>query len=614
MKIEKKIINKIPFATSRLARSCAASGVINLGIFFIFVILLTNCFSPLGGQDEIGVTISLGSGQGRFTAASHERRVIVVTTPGGEQTIELSSNQTAVTISGRPGTWNILVMYYDNDLQLPEGGANISIDIQMGPPINIEPAINAFLFIPISNETDLRRIAVVQDRPNVLNKDYILTRSISLSSAPWIPIGTDLLSSATQYTGTFDGNGYTISGLTINNPNSNNQGMFGIIGNGGEVKNLGLINVNITGNNNVGGLVGIKNNNTTIQHSYVTGTVNGNENIGGVAGTNNGTVQNSYSTGTVTGNQNIGGVVGINNSGSTVRNSYSTGTVTGIGIDGVIGVNINESIANAGGVVGNNSGTVANSYSTGTVSGTGSSIGGVAGLNTSIVEYSYATGSVSGINAGRVGGVVGRQEGSSSRVRYVYATGAVSGSSGIGGVVGYMSSSSNIQHSYSTSNVNGAIAGGVVGQIWSGNVEYSYATGAVSSTSSIGGVVGGINTANIVRNSLALNPSLTGAIASSLGRIVGSGSLSTMLNNYARSDMQFSITPDPDGTFELNGKHGEDITVADYHSASWWTNAGNWDGGAWDATNAEGNAIWDIAPGRLPRLNGVGGNQNPSVN
>ena len=67
-----------------------------------------------------------------------------------------------------------------------------------------------------------------------------------------------------------------------------------------------------------------------------------------------------------------------------------------------------------------------------------------------------------------------------------------------------------------------------------------------------------------------------------------------------------TIFPSHDAT--LNGKDGEDISAADYHSRAWWTNPDNWDGGAWD------ESIWDIADGRLPTLRNMPqGAQNPRV-
>jgi hypothetical protein len=172
--------------------------------------------------------------------------------------------------------------------------------------------------------------------------------------------------------GVFDGNGHVISSLTIDAMTQDNIGLFGYVG--GQIKNLGVTNVNITGRNCVGGLVGW--NEGTITACYATGSVNG-------AG-----VENWY----------IGGLVGLNFFG-TLTNCYAAGSVSGTDSTGV------------GGLVGDNElGTLTNCYSTGAVSGYGG-VGGLAGWNSygSLISC-YATGSVSG-NSFDVGGLVGYSAG-----------------------------------------------------------------------------------------------------------------------------------------------------------------------------------------------------------
>jgi hypothetical protein len=166
-----------------------------------------------------------------------------------------------------------------------------------------------------------------------------------------------------KFTGSFDGQNQTISNLSINRLDY--VGLFGRIDSSAEVENVGVINVNITGESYVGGVVGF-NDNGNISNSYSTGNVTGFDYVGGLVGGNSGTVSNSYSTGNVTGESyHVGGLVGRNY--GTVSNSYSTGNVTG------------ES--DVGGLVGkNNNSIVSNSYATGSVSGE-SYVGGVVGFN-----------------------------------------------------------------------------------------------------------------------------------------------------------------------------------------------------------------------------------------
>ena len=177
----------------------------------------------------------------------------------------------------------------------------------------------------------------------------------------WIPIGSD----SSRYSGTFDGNNYTISGLYIDSSSANDQGLFGYVG-----------------------IVG------TVQNLSVSGTVSGGTYVGGVVGQNNGNVEDCDFTGSVTGSgKYVGGVVGYNGDISTVENCCNTGAVSG-----------GECV---GGVVGLNSGTVENCYNTGTVTGTDDYVGGVVGQSFSAsVTNSYNTGEVSGTDD-YVGGVVG---------------------------------------------------------------------------------------------------------------------------------------------------------------------------------------------------------------
>lgn len=123
----------------------------------------------------------------------------------------------------------------------------------------------------------------------------------------WTPMGTDY-DPYNPYTGTFDGDGHTITGLTINLPNQWCVGLIGCLG--GKVQNLTLAGAKINGSHYVGGVVGF--NSGTVTGCYATGDVSGYSDVGGVAGRNyNGTVTGCYhAAGEVSGNMNVGGVTG----------------------------------------------------------------------------------------------------------------------------------------------------------------------------------------------------------------------------------------------------------------------------------------------------------------
>ncbi|WP_317202167.1 YDG domain-containing protein [Janthinobacterium sp.] len=154
----------------------------------------------------------------------------------------------------------------------------------------------------------------------------------------FVPVGRF----ASQFTGSLDGKGNTISGLNINLPTSDNVGLFGAVGSGGSVSNVGLEGGGVTGRNNTGGLAG--RNGGTISQSYATTPVTGNGNVGGLAGYNTGTISNTYASGAVAGAAQVGGLVGQNYAGS-VSTSYSSGAPTGSsGVGGLVGLNYAGSV------------------------------------------------------------------------------------------------------------------------------------------------------------------------------------------------------------------------------------------------------------------------------
>ncbi len=238
-----------------------------------------------------------------------------------------------------------------------------------------------------------------------LSGKYILMNDIDMVSVTdFVPIG-----GSNGFAGIFDGNGFVIKNLTINDTSSEYVGLFGM--NQGTIKNVGVENVNVTGNGAVGGLVGINGGTGVVSNSYVSGSVTSlsdSSNVlygaGGLVGANflGGTITDSKSSGTVIGKGYTGGLVG-GNFVATLKNSYSTSSVSGVIAGGLVGY-----FAGASGVDDVN-GAISNSYATGAVNGTvnaGGLIGQtyVSGGEANIVN-SYATGTVTG--NGNIGGLVG---------------------------------------------------------------------------------------------------------------------------------------------------------------------------------------------------------------
>ncbi len=278
-----------------------------------------------------------------------------------------------------------------------QGHPSIEQDKLMLPHLNIGdnvPAIscppepdNIDGFYEIYTATQLRWFATeVNDGATTINGK--LMQSIEVSeynldgAAPdkkyhWTPIGKDFDHS---FKGIFDGNGYKVSGVYIEDSSDDAYlGLFGCLGLGGKIENV------------------------RVEDSYVKGTGD-HACVGGVCGSSsNGLISSSYNTGSVEGtgsNASVGGVCGVCSLGSSVSNSYNTGSAKG-------GNN-----AFVGGVCGYNFGMISNSYNTGSVEGGKyASVGGVCGKykvnNNAKISNCYNVGSVKGGESGQVGGVCG---------------------------------------------------------------------------------------------------------------------------------------------------------------------------------------------------------------
>mgnify|MGYP002762069817 CR=1 FL=1 len=195
-----------------------------------------------------------------------------------------------------------------------------------------------------------------------------LTADIDLTGKNWTPIGTSF---SNKYTGTFDGGGHTIKGLTVTT-NDQFVGLFGSIGYAGTVKNVMMEDVQITSNRSsgfAGGVAGYSDG--TIENCSVSGSVSGTVYVGGVVGAQwNGSITGCSSSATVKGTVDVGGVAGQTNGGATLTACYATGNV-------IIEIAPKKNIS-GGGLVGMNGGKgVRACYATGNVTSTGSSTGNV---------------------------------------------------------------------------------------------------------------------------------------------------------------------------------------------------------------------------------------------
>ena len=212
-----------------------------------------------------------------------------------------------------------------------------------------------------------------------------LDKDIDLTGKEWTPIGTGY---SNKYTGTFDGGGHTIKGLTVTT-NDQFVGLFGSIGYAGTVKNVMMEDVQITSNRSsgfAGGVAGYSDG--TIENCSVSGSVSGTVYVGGVVGVQiGGSITGCSSSATVKGTVDVGGVAGQTNSSATLTACYATGNV-------IIEMDPKKNIA-GGSLVGMNAGSsLLACYATGNVTSTGSStgyvhIGGFLGNNYTTVTACY---------------------------------------------------------------------------------------------------------------------------------------------------------------------------------------------------------------------------------
>jgi len=310
--------------------------------------------------------------------------------------------------------------------------------------------------------------------------DYVLTKSLDLSAedADGSELGTQLADAVTlgnstyitsTFEGTFDGGGFTISGLT--------KPLFNVIA-GDEsspaatISNLALeaAGEGVSGN---GILAIVTYVGTDIENVHVVGNVNGESNVGGLVGINyEGTITNSSADGNVVGTNGVGGLIGYTS--GTITNSYAIGTVSGTD--------------DVGGLIGYSEGTITDSYAEVTVTGSGDTgrVGGLAGWSSGTITNSYATGDVNS-NSLYAGGLVGY---STSTITESYATGDVGGGSYVGGLVGL--TLNDISNSYASGNATGnRVVGGLVGATL-GEISNSYASGNVAAGANGDGYVGGL--------------------------------------------------------------------------------------------------------------------------
>ena len=259
----------------------------------------------------------------------------------------------------------------------------------------------------ISSAEDLVALAnFVKNGADTTGSIFMFDNDIDMSGVTGFEgIGTR----TNAFKGTVYGNGHVVNNMTIDAEFSAYMGLFGHI-NQATIKDLGVVNANVTGESHTGILVGHAEN-SQISNAYTSGTVTSNGNqIGGLVGMlKDSTATNVYSTADVNGARYVGGLIGYSD-GSIIEKAFATGKVTAPN-------------GQVGGLIGGmfNGGTVKNSYATGDVNG---EIGGglVGFINNASITYTfdtvYSTSRVSGFEY--VGGFVGMVNGVTNIKNAVY--------------------------------------------------------------------------------------------------------------------------------------------------------------------------------------------------
>lgn len=398
-----------------------------------------------------------------------------------------------------------------------------------------------------------------------LDFNYALKGDINASDVQ----GYEAIGGTTGFTGTFDGRGNRVIGLTVNatdsTNNKTNAGIFSTVGDGGVVKNVNIYSGNFTGSDNAGAVAGVNNGrienivtfgNTVTANGSANSEVIDNKNVGaagGIAGINNGYIDDVETTGSViagdaTDNSGAlstaGGIVGINNAGATVNNSFSDSAATA---NANTNTNTNTTYA-LGGVVGVNKGEVQLVDSLGVTNGgsTGSSnVGGVIGINNGNMYSGYNESIVSGKD--NVGGIIGENDGGNDYK--VDTDGTVTWNKGT------------VENVVNATGVTGSgnKVGGLLGTN-TGSVTNGRNNGTITGTNYVGGLVGDNADEHSILTNLVNDSSAEILGEEYVGGIAGTNAGTITAQNQANLINRGSIT----GQNYVGGVAGENIGTIEY--------------------------------------------------
>ena len=382
--------------------------------------------------------------------------------------------------------------------------------------------VKDYTYIWVSDGEQLKGIQQSAEGNNdFLDFNFALKNDINASGVSGyeaIGAGSD-----TGFTGTFDGRGNRIIGLTVDKVDGKdtaNAGIFDTIGTNGVVKDVNIYS----------------------------GTFTGTTTAGAVAGVNNGRIEGIVTFGntvTVTGKDGkAGGIVGVNNSGE-FKDDANDGELTGgiYDVESTGSVIAGSSSAVAGGLVGTNNGGLANSFSDSAVTvkvdnqnpvTTTGGLGGVVGVNTEKgnVQYVDSLGVTNGGATGsnNIGGIIGTNNGN---MYSGYNESIVSGANNVGGIIGTNAEGKKVENVVNATGVEGDDnVGGLVG-VNSGSVTNGRNNGTITGNEYVGGLVGNNASENSVLTNLVNDSSASITGVKYVGGIAGSnaGTITADKNN-----------------------------------------------------------------------------------
>lgn len=388
----------------------------NSGTFTMNGGSITNCMATEEGAGYGGGVLLTG---GRFTMKNGEISGCTANEGNSIYMAEAGSSSPTFTQSGGTIAGTASLVYQLNGTTCRMEGLGTSAD-----PYQIENGTQLLLFQSIVNGTN-------GQTPNPAACAE-LTDNIDMHNITgFAPIGTE----TDSYTGTFNGNNHSISGLTVNG--SDAAGLFGYV-KGATIQKINLCDSLITTTGDyAGGIVGFATDNAKIVNCSTNNIeINAGLHIGGIIGRGEGSteISNCTNTSTLAGTYHVGGIAGSLNGGS-ITNCGNSGDLPAIWANGSVG-----------GIVGfTNAGQISTCYNTGKVTGASNAdVGGIVGLFKSSFSISdcYNVGDVQGGQL--TGGIAGSAIGT---FRCCYNTGAVTDSPCRGGVIGY-NSNITIDHCY----------------------------------------------------------------------------------------------------------------------------------------------------------------------